>query len=300
MFDYKKIIKNRKTRLAILRALCFVPDKIMLFFQYYLQLGRFPNFNNPKRYSEKIQVYKMRYRNKLMIECVDKYDVRDYVKKKGLGSILNETYGVFDNPKEIVFDNLPNSFVIKDTLGGGGNSVIVVRDKNKLDIPAITAQMCEWVTTNSRVRDAGREWPYYSGKKHRIIIEKYIEPEDSEAGLVDYKFFCFNGVAEYIYIMSNRRIGEAAETGIFDRSFNRMKVKRCGSPILENAIIPANYHELLETAEKLSEGFPHVRVDLYNEHQKILFGEMTFFGASGYVSFDPDDFDFELGSKFTM
>lgn len=40
---------------------------------------------------------------------------------------------------------------------------------------------------------------------------------------------------------------------------------------------PANYEEMLYVAGKLSEGIPHVRVDLYNVNGKIYFGEMTFF-----------------------
>lgn len=37
------------------------------------------------------------------------------------------------------------------------------------------------------------------------------------------------------------------------------------------------YEEMLYVAGKLSEGIPHVRVDLYNVNGKIYFGEMTFF-----------------------
>ena len=75
--NYKKIFSNQKTRFAILKFLSFVPDKIMLPIQYYIKLGRWPNLKNPKRYSEKLQVYKMKYRNPMMGKCVDKYEVRE-------------------------------------------------------------------------------------------------------------------------------------------------------------------------------------------------------------------------------
>lgn len=63
---------------------------------------------------------------------------------------------------------------------------------------------------------------------------------------------------------------------------------------------PINYDKMLEIAEKLSADFPHVRVDLYNIDGKIYFGEMTFFHGSGYIEFEPHEFDFVIGEKFVL
>ena len=57
--------------------------------------------------------------------------------------------------------------------------------------------------------------------------------------------------------------------------------------------------DMVKIAEKLSEGFPYARVDLYNIRGRIVFGEITFYPWSGYVKFTPDAFDFELGGYFT-
>ena len=130
MLDYKKIFKQRKTRTKILRALNFIPDKTMLKIQYRIKTGHRLNLKNPRRYTEKLQWYKLYYRNPLMIQCVDKYDVRDYVKSKGLEDILIPCYGVFDSAEEIEWGSLSSAFVMKDTLGGGGTSVAIVKDKN--------------------------------------------------------------------------------------------------------------------------------------------------------------------------
>lgn len=107
----------------------FVPDKWMVSLQYKIKTGRKLNLKNPQRFTEKLQWYKIFYRDPMMKQCVDKYEVRKYVEKCGLASILNECYGVYNSPDEIDFFNMPNSFVLKDTLGGGGNSVILVPDK---------------------------------------------------------------------------------------------------------------------------------------------------------------------------
>ena len=131
--DYKKIIKNRETREKILRVLSFIPDKQMLELQYRIKTGHKLNLKDPRRFTEKLQWYKLYYKDPLLIRCVDKYEVRSYVEEKGLGDILTKCYGVFEKAEDVDFDSLPQSFVIKDTLGSGGNSVIIVKDKDKLD-----------------------------------------------------------------------------------------------------------------------------------------------------------------------
>lgn len=110
MIDYKKIIKSRELRLKILKIFSFIPDKPMVKFQYLLKTGHRLNQKNPKRFTEKLQWYKLYYKNPLMIQCVDKYDVREYVKPKGLEDILIPCYGVYNSPDEIDWGSLPNQF----------------------------------------------------------------------------------------------------------------------------------------------------------------------------------------------
>ena len=49
-------------------------------------------------------------------------------------------------------------------------------------------------------------------------------------------------------------------------------------------------------AGKLSEGFPMVRVDLYEVDGKIWFGEYTFYHWSGFVPFEPEIWDYKFGT----
>ena len=302
MIDYKKIIKSRRLRLAILKFFSFIPDRWMLKLQYRIKTGRKLNLKDPKRYTEKLQWYKLFYRNPLMPKCVDKGDARDYVKECGLEDTLNECYGIFDRVEDIDFDALPDKFVVKNTLGGGGNSVVIVKDKSKLNIPELKERMSAWITENAHAKDAGREWPYYSGRAHgRIIIEKYIESDESRGGLIDYKFFCFNGKTEWVYVMAERKLGEDVCIDIYDADFNKLKYKRAGKNNTDVCIEKLkNFEELKKTAERLSKGFPHVRVDMYDQDDKIIFGELTFYEGSGYVSFDPDEFDYIMGEKFIL
>lgn len=296
--DYKKLIKNRDTRTTIRRLFDFVPDDIMLRIQYRIKTGCGLNLKAPKRYTEKIQWYKLYYRDPLMAQCVDKFEVRHYVESCGMESILNECYGVYSSVEEIDFNALPNQFVLKDTLGSGGNSVILVENKRKTNIDQIKKQLSKWISQPTNKKNSGREW-VYEGRGHRIIAEKYIKSDSREGGLVDYKFFCFNGEIYCLYVMSDRATG--LKMGVYDSDFRPMNVFiRYDQRMQENIQIPKKYSEMCEIAKKLSSKFPHVRIDLYNQNGKIWFGETTFFSGSGYTMFDPDEFDFMMGEAFKL
>lgn len=272
----------------------------MLAFQYRLKLGRWPNFKTPTRYTEKLQIYKMKHRDPLMGLCVDKFDVREYVIKSGLSSILNECFGVYNNANEINFDTLPNKFVAKTTDGGGGNNVYICKDKDREDISALRLLLNSWLGVKDY--NAGREWPYTQIKKSRIIIERLIDSNNIEGDLSDYKFFCFDGKVYCSYMTKGYSLDHSpAQLGFLDRNFYLLDVSRTDYlPMKEQPLKPKNYEKMVEYAEILSKPFPHVRVDFYNVEGIIYFGELTFFTASGYINFVPDTFDMKLGEKFTI
>lgn len=295
--DYKKIIKSQRIRFAILNMLSWIPDKMMIKLQYIIKTGRKLNLKEPKRFTEKLQWYKLYYRNPLMHQCVDKYEVREYVKSKGLSNILNEIYGVYDITDEIDFDKLPNKFVIKTTAGSGGQNVFVCKDKNDLNKKLVIKELKRWLKLNPK-KHFGREWAY-QGIKNRIIIEKYIEPNEGE--LVDYKFFCFNGKVDYIYVISDRILGKSAKLGIYDKNYNKLDAYRCDEEKQTTPYKkPVNFDAMKEYAEILSSDFPHARIDFYEENGKAIFGEITFYDGSGYMKYEPDNFDYDLGKKFEL
>ncbi len=299
---YKKIFRSYKFRQTLLRSFGFVPDKAMTSLQYFIKLHRRIDWKNPKRYTEKVQVYKTYYRDPLMVTCSDKADVRGFVAEQGLRGLLNEVYGVYDSYEEIGFDALPERFAAKDTLGdGAGHAVILCADKAKLDRASFERTVRAWTSTPHRQPFGGREWPYYSGKKHRILIEKYIDAGRDAGGLTDYKFFCFDGEPKYLYVMTDRGGPEGPQLGIFDAGFAQLPYRRSGRRTLADPPAkPENFGAMLDAARRLSAPFPHVRVDLYNVGGKIIFGELTFFSGTGYTAFEPDEFDFILGREFHL
>lgn len=293
---YKKIIVSPKIRQRILAWFRFIPDEQMVKLQYRIKCGRKLNLSNPQRYSEKIQWYKLNYRNDLMPVCADKFAVREYVKSRGMEHLLNELYAVYDTPEEIRWEELPESFIMKATHGSGKNKVVT--DKSQTSLEELQSIAREWLRNPGY--SAGREWGY-TDIKPKIIFEKLL-PRDERNDLPDYKFFCFDGKVYCLYVMidytDNRDNGKV---GFFDRSFRQLPCRRVEYHALTEQIEkPKNFEQMIQYAETLAQGFPHVRMDFYNIDGRTVFGEMTFYHASGYTLFEPDEFDFEMGKQFVL
>lgn len=293
MNGYKRFIP-KKARFIILRACRFIPDKPMLKFQYFVKLKRKLALKNPKRYTEKIQWYKLYYRNEKMPVCVDKYRVREYLREKGLSDIAVKLYAAYDDAGQIRLEDLPEKFILKTSNGSGTN--IICKDKNKIDEKEVRKKVAAFL--NQSGASAGREWAY-SYVKPKIIVEELLEDGKTPDGAIcDYKFLCFGGQPEYVVYDTDRFTGH--KRNIYDLEWKDLHIES-DCPCCEKAVPkPDNLEEMIRIAKILSEDFPAVRVDLYSVNGKVYFGELTFFPWSGYVQFTPDKFDFEVGEKFIL
>lgn len=293
MINYKKLIQSSDSRSRFLELLSFVPDNAMVAFQYFLKLGRWPNFRNPKRFSEKLILYKLFYRNELMPFCADKITARKYVAEKGFSERLVPLIATYDSPDCIDFSDLDEECFLKCSSGSHGNVHYVPGLTNRKES---IAQLQKSFDTNFYA--LGREWAYKQCK-NRIIAEKALKP-DIYGNIDDYKFFCFNGVVALVYVCSDRDENGNGKISLYDGDFNKLPVRRKGIPETAYREKPLYFEQMIRMAESLSAPFPHVRVDLYNIDGSIYFGEMTFYTASGYLEFDPDSFDYELGASFSL
>ncbi len=295
MDEYKKLLKNKKSRYALLYLLRFIPDKTMLKLQYKIKFRRKLHLENPKRFTEKIQWYKLNYKNAIMPACSDKYAVREYIKSKGLEYILNELYCVFDKPEDISLDKLPEKFVMKLSNGSGTN--LLCTNKELLDENEVKKEFKSFIFKVKA--NLGREWPYMKAKPV-IIVERLLEDEEHVNNAInDYKIFCYDGKPEYVICISDR-YSDSCNHLVYDTEWNKIRVASEGARIEEDAPKPENLQEMLDIAAKLSEDFPYARIDLYSLKGKIYFGEITFYPWSGYMEFEPDEFDYVLGKKFVL
>lgn len=288
----RKIINNYFIKKIISIIFKFISDEQILKLQYRILVGRKLNLHRPKRFTEKMQWYKLYYRNPLMTQCVDKYRVREYILDKGYGDTLVNLYQVCETFEEINFDILPNQFVIKSNKGSGTN--IFVRDKNLIDYKSVKKEIKSWNMVNTVL--LGREWPY-EDVKPKIVIEELLVDNKSR-DIKDYKFLCFNGIVKYIWVDSNRDTNH--KRNFYDLNWNLLDVKS-DVPVSDETISkPEGFDYMVEIAESIGQDFPFVRVDFYWVNGKVYFGEITFYPWSGCVKFTPDKFDFELGNNLIL
>ena len=255
-----------------------VPDKLCIKTLYYRAFGKELDLENPTTYSEKLQWLKLYNRKPEYSRMVDKATAKDYVSEKIGEKYIIPTLGIWDRVEDIDWDALPDKFVIKCTHDSGG--VVICSDKASFDRQAAISQLRKGLRRNYYL--LGREWPYKS-VPHRIIAEKYLEPDPVTHDLPDYKFSCFDGQVTDVMICSDRASGKPTYY-FFDKDWKLLPLNVRGRNAPEGFTLPkpACIDEMFDIASKLSKGLPYVRVDLYAEGDHPYFGEMTLFPHSGY------------------
>ena len=118
---------------------------------------------------------KLFYRDRLMNRCADKACVREYVEECGLGELLVPLVGVFERDSSIDFGRFPDRFVLKDSLGGGGNDVLICRDKSSFDVEHARSEMARWTAPGRHAKHPGREWVYDCPGSSKVLVEEFIE-----------------------------------------------------------------------------------------------------------------------------
>lgn len=244
---------------------------------YYIKFKKKLNLTNPINFNEKIQWLKFNELNgDIYTLCADKYKVREYVKSKGCGEILNQLYGVYDDSQEIDYRTLPNKFALKCNHGAGYN--IICDNKASLDIEQTNKQLNKWLK-----QDFSSHFiePQYKKIDRKILCEKYIENE--RGGFPeDYKFYCFNGKPYAVMVCMEREKGKP-KFYYFDMSWNPLPFEDTVELINSNSYpkMPEGFHKMKEYAVKLASDFKFVRADFYLLNGNVIFGELTFTPSAG-------------------
>ena len=248
----------------------------------------------PKTYTEKIQWSKIYDSTSLKGKLSDKYAVRNWVKEKIGEEYLIPLIGVWESFDDIDFESLPSSFVLKTNHGSGTN--LLVKDKNQLNLNVTKRLFDFWMKQNFAYFGCGYEM-HYKYIKPKIIAEEYLKDLNEE--LSDYKFLCFNGQPYYCWVDVNRNSNH--KRNVYDLEWNLQPWNQFNYGNTETDIpCPENFGNMIKLAQCLSEGFEHVRVDLYNVKGRIYFGEMTFTNGKGYEPIIPKEYDLMIGNLWTI
>lgn len=288
---FNRILLGILNRVAVL-----FPDKLFLKLKFRLMMGEKLDLNNPKTFNQKLQWLKLYNRKPEYTTMVDKYAVKEYVANIIGEEHIIPTLGVWNSTDEIDWDALPNQFVLKTTHGGGGCDVIICKDKATFDKDAAKEKLNK--SLKSDIYYNFREWPYKNVPK-RIIAEKFMTNNGKD--LEDYKIHCFNGEPKFILVCSNRYGGGAMIDDFYTPEWELMDVRRPGHPKSEKASkAPEHLKQMLELSRILSKEIPFLRTDFYIIDNKIYFGELTFFPASGMSKYQPEEWDLHFGEMLKL
>lgn len=256
---------------------------------YHSVKGYSLDLEHPATFNEKIQWFKLHGVTPFISQLTDKYEVRNWIKEQIGEEYLVSIIGVWNSFDEIDIGSLPQQFVLKCTHGCAWNEI--VNNKSLWNVQAAKKRFDKWMKTNYAFR--GGLQLQYKDIKPRIIAEQYLENVDGD--LYDYKFWCFDGKVEFIMFLSER--STKLKMNNYDINWNLLPFTY-DHPNTEKQIAkPDKLTEMIKLAEKLSAGFPHVRVDLYQLNDgTIKFGEMTFTSGNGTCGWSNEDIDYKLGS----
>lgn len=280
------IIRLRKNIMFML------PKKLAHTIKYYLENHKVLNWKHPQTYDEKIRWLIVNVYDKKYGKYADKYQVRDYVVKCGLEELLIPLLGVFESPKDIKYEKLPDRFILKATHGSGKDFYELCNKKDKLDIKQINKKLmnalkCDFAKQNC-------EYHYHSINP-QIICEKLLCDVEGER-LTDYKVVCGNGKPKSILVCTNRDKGRDYYSPEWEY-LDYVKVEyQSGKRINKPKCLP----EMLDAAEKLSKPFPLARVDFYVVNDKLYFGEITLTPSSGMHTNLNEKGQIELGKMISL
>ena len=224
------------------------------------------------------------------VKYVDKVLFKDYAKSKGIETVKT-VLGPFDDSNEIKLKDIPDNCVIKlnngyaRNIGIKNNRIIFGPFKGELInkvFDKVKKKLNEW-----RGSFGGELQPQYTYIKPKIFIEELLDPIPP-----DYKFWVFNGKVKAMHIAQNNKIGVEQCHLYYDRNGRKINCKCNNYPECDNSYkLPKNFNNMVKVAEILADDLKFARIDLYNDNEKILGGEVTLSPIAGNVKFYPESYD---------
>lgn len=128
-----------------------------------------------------------------------------------------------------------------------------------------------------------------------------VEGRATSAELIDYKFYCFNGEPRLLYVSQGLENHDTARISFLTLDWDFAPFARDDYLAFDELPEkPASFEKMIELARSLSKGIPFVRVDFYDVEGEPRFSEMTFHPCSGFMPFDPKEWDQRVGEMLSL
>lgn len=259
-----------------------LPRRQRIAFMFFKSHHYFPNFDNPRRFAEKLIWIKLNSPD--ISDYVDKVRVKHIVAARiGAQHVIPTLFAGQRLPDRTLRD-WPKPYAVKMNNGSGGN-LFIHTDADEAALDARLERLLSY--------DFGRasDELFYSRIEPLVLVEPFVT-EDGKSPY-DFKFFVFSGRVELVQVDTDRETGH--KQAFFDRDFQRITAKLKYDTDHRDIRPPANYAKMVEIAERLGEGHGFVRIDLYSVGGKVLFSEYSFTPGAGLSRFEPQELDQRLG-----
>lgn len=245
--------------------------------------------NNARTFTEKL--YRMmidinRTGCPMMTRLADKYLARQHVADTVGKQYLIPMLWSGEDPSDIPFDVLPSKTIAMTNHGSGQNVIL----QEGIDRAEIISTLRGWLSENYYW--VSRSYYYYDIEP-RVMINELID-DGHQNGPLDYRIWCFHGKPEAIQVDNHTHNLNA----FYTPSWQLTDATYRSTSGIRKATRPDNLGKMLSIAAKLSEPFDFVRIDLYNVHGKIYFGEFTFAPTAGQNKFSPQHWDLYFGERW--
>jgi hypothetical protein len=270
-----------------------VSDKKFIEAVFFKNFGYAISLDKPVTFNEKINWINLNNNDRNKEICTDKLAVREYVNdtigEQYLIPLLFQT----KKPSDIVEANLPDFPLIIKTNHGSGDHFII-RNKKQANYSDIQYQLRYKLKIN--YYHNLRESQYKNIVPH-IIVEKLLMDADGNIPK-DFKIYCFNSVAKFVRV--GTALSEDDSHAFYNSNWDLLDITYGSGAKADKIDKPDKLSEMLFLAQKLSEPFDFVRVDLYNVGDQIYFGELTFTPGGGTAKFNSLEIDRQFGELLKL
>lgn len=276
------------------------------------------NYINPQDFKSKIYAPYIWTKGIFTPEMQDKIDAKIYIQNikdtnpddTDLQQLnIVKTYAIYDRFADVDVDELKakyKTFVIKPTLQADGKGIFRVNENDVYMCQEYVNKTIDFQTMKQKIKEIGGF--YYSigtnkigrfdsrykqrGKPSRIIVEENImNDKNTHCDETPYRFYCADGKVVCcrlkFWMYGIESFANTKKEAFLDKDKNEFVGLKPIYQMTEQQRQDAkrlscsqkNYETMWRLAEKLSKGFPHIRVDLLclknkNGKEVIYFNEL--------------------------
>jgi hypothetical protein len=250
--------------------------------------GKLPSLDPPITFNEHI-LHRILYDRdpRLKIIC-DKIAVRDFISSSVGSKYVVPLLGVWTNPEEINWASLPEEFVLKPNHSSGRFEIVSLAANYEY----IIAEAKEWLGDD--YFDLSLEWGY-RGISRRLLAEPLLvssfggPPREAQ-------IYTFSSKVAMISLVHGRKHTPERSCVWYDVMGRRLAIKGDLPAANADVMLPEQDRlELIEIAERISQGFSFLRVDFYLTDSGLRIGELTPYSGGGQGKWYPSELDEKLG-----